>query len=391
MKNLEEKKLLVKMSRMLGEPVDPALLESIEREEKLAAAFFGAPKVAPKLPPIPIFKEDLPQPLKIEQQPVVVEVAIPSKEEQVKEIENTITVPAPTKSTPYRDKEIEGIRKQIAEMMQKISTMSWGGGGTGIVRIGDADDFDRASYGENKYMSFSNGWFRLVDAVGGGSQGPQGPPGTLPNWILRTANYTAANNNRIIADTSNGSFTVTLPASPNTGDYIIITDGYDWRANNLSISRNGSTIEGISDDMYIDVKGITVEFIYNGNPTVNTWQVTATTGPQGVQGPQGAQGVVGPQGPAGIAEVPTVLVNTSAYTLTANDHYVGVNYAGSTTITVPVTANTGRMIIVKDESGNCSNNPIIISGNIDNDANGVNLQINNGAIQMLYRGGWRIV
>jgi hypothetical protein len=30
MKTLEEKKLLVKMARMLGEPVDPLLAESIE-------------------------------------------------------------------------------------------------------------------------------------------------------------------------------------------------------------------------------------------------------------------------------------------------------------------------------------------------------------------------
>jgi hypothetical protein len=39
MKSLEEKKLLVKMARMLGEPVDQELLESIKREEQLAEAF----------------------------------------------------------------------------------------------------------------------------------------------------------------------------------------------------------------------------------------------------------------------------------------------------------------------------------------------------------------
>ncbi len=55
MKSLEEKKLLVKMARAFGQPVDQALLESIEREEKLAAALFGK-KDEPK---IPILKEDL--------------------------------------------------------------------------------------------------------------------------------------------------------------------------------------------------------------------------------------------------------------------------------------------------------------------------------------------
>ena len=41
MKNLEEKKLLVQMAQMLGEPVDPLLLESIEKEEQLSKIMFG--------------------------------------------------------------------------------------------------------------------------------------------------------------------------------------------------------------------------------------------------------------------------------------------------------------------------------------------------------------
>jgi len=40
MKSLEEKKLLVKMARMLGQPVDQALVESIEREERLSKILF---------------------------------------------------------------------------------------------------------------------------------------------------------------------------------------------------------------------------------------------------------------------------------------------------------------------------------------------------------------
>jgi hypothetical protein len=40
MKSLEEKKLLVKMARAFNQPVDQALLESIEREERLAKLLF---------------------------------------------------------------------------------------------------------------------------------------------------------------------------------------------------------------------------------------------------------------------------------------------------------------------------------------------------------------
>ncbi len=44
MKSLEEKKLLVKMMRLFGQPVDQELVESIKREEELAKAFFGEVK-----------------------------------------------------------------------------------------------------------------------------------------------------------------------------------------------------------------------------------------------------------------------------------------------------------------------------------------------------------
>ena len=49
------------------------------------------------------------------------------------------------------------------------------------------------------------------------------------------------------------------------------------------------------------------------------------------------------------------------------------------------------MYIVKDESGNCANNPITVTGNVDNDPGGFILQQDNGGIQMIYRNGWRIV
>ena len=72
MKSLEEKKLLVKMARMLGQPVDQALVESIEREEKLVEAFFGEKKK--EEPKIPILKEDVPS--------EIVEEPLPPQEEK---------------------------------------------------------------------------------------------------------------------------------------------------------------------------------------------------------------------------------------------------------------------------------------------------------------------
>ena len=136
-----------------------------------------------------------------------------------------------------------------------------------------------------------------------GVVGPQGPAG-LKDWTVISSNYTATNRDRLIANTSNGSFTVTLPSTANTGDYIQITDGDDWYTNNLNIDPGAELIEGRSGLMYIPYKGITVELIYSGTE----WQVTATigargptgtTGTAGPTGPQGPQGVSGPQGPSG--------------------------------------------------------------------------------------------
>ena len=184
---------------------------------------------------------------------------VPDQEQLVLQVSNVLKT-ANANNNLYRDKEIEGMRRTIAEMMQKISTLSWGGGGTGIVRLFDADDFDRATVGEGKFMKFSNGWFVLDDIN----------PGEIVN-----------------------------------------------------------------------------------NTTV---------------------------------------VTTNTYTVVNTDYYIGVNYAGPVTITIPASISSGREVVIKDESGNCETNNITVNAKVDNDANGFILAINNGAVHMLYRGdSWRII
>jgi len=79
------------------------------------------------------------------------------------------------------------------------------------------------------------------------------------------------------------------------------------------------------------------------------------------------------------------------YTFTHKDYYVGVGVT-PVTIALPSVAKNGRYIIIKDEVGNCSANPITVLGNVDNDAGGFILAQNNGGIQMIYNNGsWRIV
>ena len=248
------------MAKALNQPIDPALLESIEKEERLAKILFkeeAKPVIQEQVveePPQMIVEADpLPPPAPAFVPPTTIDVV----QQTVNILSTANTTNANTNI--YRDKELEGMRRTLAEMVQKINTLSWGGGGTGIVRLFDADDFDRNTVGEGKFMKFSNGWFVLDDI-------------------------------------------------------------------------NPS------------------EIVHN-----------------------------------------TTIVNSNTYVVTDSDYYIGVNNPYYTTIILPSAPSSGRMVIIKDESGNAQLYPIKIDGNVDNDPGGAEIRINNGGVQLIYRNGWRIV
>jgi hypothetical protein len=93
-------------------------------------------------------------------------------------------------------------------------------------------------------------------------------------YLKKTTNYTAADRDGIIADTAAGVFTVFLPPTPTVGMQVSIVDGNNWGANNLTVGRNGSTIEGLAENLVLDIAGVSVQFIYDGT----TWEVFAQAG-----------------------------------------------------------------------------------------------------------------
>ena len=53
-------------------------------------------------------------------------------------------------------------------------------------------------------------------------------------------------------------------------------------------------------------------------------------------------------------DVPVKSVTSSSYTVKPQDYYVGVNYAGAVTITLPKADREGKIFVVKDELGEAS-------------------------------------
>jgi hypothetical protein len=95
------------------------------------------------------------------------------------------------------------------------------------------------------------------------------------SYLLVSSNYTAANREGVLTNTSGGAFTVTLPATPTTGAQVIIADaGNAWGTNNLTVARNGSTIGGLAENLICDINGASVQFVYDGT----TWEIYAQIG-----------------------------------------------------------------------------------------------------------------
>jgi len=271
MKTLEEKKLLVKMMKAFGQPVDEELVESIRREEELSKILFKEEK-KPEIVRYeeettflnrkPIFEEPQvlveadPAPEPIPPTPPAVE--IPPKEELVQQVANVLKT-ANANNSVYRDKEIEGMRRTIAEMMQKISTMSWGGGGTGIVRIFDADDFDRSTVGNGKYMKWQDGWF-VMDEIN--------PYEIIHNTTLVTTNtYTVVDSDYYIGVNHAGPVTITIPASISSGREVVIKDeSGNCETHNITVS---AKVDNDANGFILAVNNGAIHMLYRGD----SWRI----------------------------------------------------------------------------------------------------------------------
>ena len=92
------------------------------------------------------------------------------------------------------------------------------------------------------------------------------------NWQLLTANYTAVSGDRLMLDSSAGAFTVTLPSSPNLGDYVQFADAAGQLAtNSVTVDRNGENIQTAADDLELDVDNVGFKLVYTDS--TNGWRL----------------------------------------------------------------------------------------------------------------------
>ena len=135
-----------------------------------------------------------------------------------------------------------------------------------------APTFVAPSTSGNVLTSDGTTWASTTPAAGG-----------IAYTVVKTANYTAANNDGVLTNTTGGAFTVTLPTSPSVGNIVVVVDSFSqWGTNNLTVDPTalikiaGNTA---GDTLVCDITGATVTLVYTG--ATYGWNVSAQVGGNG--------------------------------------------------------------------------------------------------------------
>jgi len=103
-----------------------------------------------------------------------------------------------------------------------------------------------------------------VSLASGASQTGFGRAGSV-DWqtSIKTTSFTAVSGEGYFVNTTSGAITVTLPASPSAGAIVAVKDYANTAdTNNITIARNGSNIDGGTDDVVMITEGIAVTLVY---------------------------------------------------------------------------------------------------------------------------------
>jgi VCBS repeat-containing protein len=120
-------------------------------------------------------------------------------------------------------------------------------------------------YYDGFWIEFSPGFTGPQGPAGpAGADGADGADGSSITPLEVSSNITLQKDYAYFVDTSEAR-TLNLPASPSLGDTLTIYDAYGTAAtNNITILRNGSKINGQTEDAIIDVSQAVASFVYTG-------------------------------------------------------------------------------------------------------------------------------
>jgi hypothetical protein len=87
-----------------------------------------------------------------------------------------------------------------------------------------------------------------------------------PQYTIKTANYTAVTGDNLFCNTSAGSFTITLPASPTLNMSVSIVDlAGTFNSNPLTVARNGAPIMGLAQNLTANVVNASIRLVYSNS------------------------------------------------------------------------------------------------------------------------------
>ena len=176
-----------------------------------------------------------------------------------------------------------------------------------------------------------------------------------------TSAYTAVAGDQVIANTTSSAITITLPASPSTGDEVTIIDARGtFATNNLTIGRNGQPIESSATDDVLITNGQAATLVY-----VDSTRGWAYKGPK----------------TRGYTTV------TGAFTAIAGDQVLANTTSSAFGVTLPASPAVGDEVTIIDARGTFATNNLTVGRNgqpINTGTSDLVLSTNGQAITLVY-------
>ena len=189
-------------------------------------------------------------------------------------------------------------------------------------------------------LSYSAG---TLSATGGGGGG-------LSWQAAQTTGFTAVAGNGYPCNTTSAAFTVSLPATPSAGALVTLVDyAGTWGTNPVTVSGNGSNINGIAATSLLSVSNSSVQLVYiDSTQGWKAYSYSITPLPQPytidflvVAGGGGA--AYGGGGAGGLSQGSTVISSGQSFTVTVGAGGASnANGAASSILTVSTAVGGGR-------------------------------------------------